>query len=426
MSSGLKIRVLGGARRVGKSAILVSSRESSVLLDYGVDISGEEPDFPLHVRPKELDLIALSHAHLDHSGAIPLLYVSARPKLYATPLTIALSDILINDFLKISKYYIPYEANELRVMRKAATPVKPGDVVEEDDFQIRFHEAGHIPGSTMIELEIEGYSVLYTGDFNTVETCLLKKACLKPFEKADVVIMEATYAEYDHPERRRVEERFVEDLVEVLDSGGTVLIPAFAVGRSQEIMCVLAKYGIDYPVYVDGMARRVNTVLLEQASSLRDPKLFRRACSVARSINGWRDRRRAASEPSVIVSPAAMLKGGASVYYMKTLLDDPRNAIFFVSYLIRETPARKLLETGVFEHETLKKAVRARVEWYDFSSHCGRRELREVLRRLKRGAKLIIVHSEEEVGLKFTKWIREEVGLEVEFPREGEEVKFSV
>ena len=410
---------------MGKSAILVSSRDVNVLLDYGVDISGEEPEFPLHVRPRDVSAIVLTHAHLDHSGALPLLYVSARPKLYATSLTVALADVLINDFLKLSKYYAPYEATELRVMEECVEFVKPGSTVEEGEVTLRFHEAGHIPGSVMVELEIEGYNVLYTGDFNTVDTCLLRGASLEPFKKADIVIMEATYAEYDHPRREDVEERFIEDLREVLDSGGTVLIPAFAVGRSQEILCVLAKYGFEYPVYVDGMARRVNTILLGERDGLRDPGLFQRAYKMARSVNGWRDRRRATQEPSVIVSPAAMLKGGASVYYMKALLDDPRNAVFFVSYLIRNTPARKLIETGVFDHETLRKRVKARVEWYDFSSHCGRCELIKALETLNSDAKLVIVHTEEEVGAKFSEWISRNLSVEVSFPKEGEELEFS-
>jgi len=424
MTEELRIRLLGGARRVGKSAVLVSSRNLNVLLDYGVDISGEEPEFPLHVRPREVSMAVLSHAHLDHSGALPLLYVSARPKLYATSLTMALADVLINDFLKLSKYYAPYEAAELRIMKECVEPVRPGSVIEEGEVALRFHEAGHIPGSVMVELEIAGYNILYTGDFNTVDTCLLKGASLEPFKRADIVIMEATYAEYDHPRREDVEKRFVDDLREVLDSGGTVLVPAFAVGRSQEILCVLAKYGLEYPVYVDGMARRVNMILLDGRDGLRDPQLFQRACSMARNVNGWRDRRKATREPSVIVSPAAMLKGGASVYYMKALLDDPRNAVFFVSYLIRDTPARKLIETGVFDHETLKKRVKARVEWYDFSSHCGRSELVKALEALNPDARLILIHTEEEVGAKFSEWISRNLGIEVLFPREGEELEF--
>lgn len=418
----LRLRVLGGGRRVGKTALLVEGSKAKILLDYGVDISGPEPEFPLHVRPREVDFLVLTHAHLDHSGAVPLLYVSARPKLYTTKLTMELSDILIADFLKLSKYYAPYEYEQVEEMKRNAVYVKPGDELEERGVVVRFWNAGHIPGSVMVELELDGKSILYTGDFNTVETNLLSGADTEPLEGADVVIMEGTYAAFDHPPRGEVEQAFIRDLREVLGAGGKVLIPAFAVGRSQEILCVLAKHGLEYPVYVDGMARRVNSVLLENLDELRDPELAKKALTSAIHVNGREDRRRALEKPSVIVSPAAMLKGGASVHYVQKLIEDPRNALFFVSYVMRETPARRMLETGVLELETLRKRAAARIEWYDFSSHCGRRELVQTLEKLNSKAKLIIVHSEEKAGERLAEVASKNFGLETFFPREGETV----
>jgi putative mRNA 3-end processing factor len=416
------LKVLGGGRRVGKSAIMLEGSKNKILLDYGVDISGSEPEFPMHVRPRDLDFVVITHAHLDHSGAAPLLYVSAKPKLYSTALTLELSDILISDFLKLSKYYIPYEYGQVEDMKDGTVIVNYGDEVEERGVRLKFWNAGHIPGSTMVEIEMDGETILYTGDFNAVSTCLLTGADLEPFENADAVVMEGTYAAFDHPPREEVEQAFVRDALEVLESGGNVLVPAFAVGRAQEILCVLTKYGVKYPVYVDGMARKVNNVLLENLNALRDPEFIEKALTSAIHVDGRQDRRRALEHPSVIVSPAAMLKGGASVHYVKELIEDPRNAIFFVSYIIRETPARKLLETGVLELETLKKRAAARIEWYDFSSHCGRRELLKALERLDDKAKLVIVHSEEEVGKEFAEKVAKSFAFETYFPSEGETV----
>jgi len=418
----VQLKVLGGGRRVGKSAMLLEGSKNKVLLDYGVDISGSEPEFPMHVRPRDLDFVVITHAHLDHSGSAPLLYVSAKPKLLSTALTLELSDILISDFLKLSKYYIPYEYGQVEDMKDSTVIVNYGDEVEEQGIKLKFWNAGHIPGSTMVEIEIDGKIILYTGDFNVVSTCLLTGADLDPFENADAVVMEGTYATFDHPPREEVEQAFVRDALEVLESGGNVLVPAFAVGRAQEILCVLAKYGVKYPVYVDGMARKVNNVLLENLNALRDPKFVEKALTSAIHVDGRHDRRKALEHPSVIVSPAAMLKGGASVHYVKELIEDPRSAIFFVSYIIRETPARKLLETGVLELETLKKRAAARIEWYDFSSHCGRRELLKALERLDDRAKLVIVHSEEEVGKEFSEKVAKSFAFETVFPSEGETV----
>ena len=419
-----KIKVLGGAQKVGKNALLVEDNNFRVLLDYGVDISGKEPEFPLHVRPRDIAAAIITHAHLDHSGAAPLLYVSSQPKLITTQLTLTLTDLLINDFLKLSKYYVPYDTSDLEKMRESALLLEPGDVLEGGEMYIHLWNAGHIPGSVMVDLETKTFRLLYTGDFNIVDTHLLSGADLEAFKNADIVVMEATYAGFDHPPREAVEREFVERVIEVLDSGGKVLIPAFAVARSQEILCMLVKHGIKYPIYVDGMARRVNTILLENAQSLRDPELYRKACKSARHVTGPKDRKKALQEPSVVISPAAMLKGGASVHYMKHVLEDPASGVFFVSYLMRETPARRILETGVFNHETVNKKVKARLEWFDFSSHCGRSELRKVIETLDSRAKLIIVHSDSQVGLRFAEWVRKNFELDVVYPQEGEVLDF--
>jgi len=419
----VRIRVLGGGRRVGKSAILIEGSKQRILLDYGVDISGPEPEFPLHVRPRELDAVVITHAHLDHSGAAPLLYTSTRPKLYATRATLDLTAVLVVDFMKLSKYYIPYELPQLEEMLRSATRVEPGAEIEERGIYLKFWDAGHIPGSVMVTVEVDNKTIFYTGDFNLVDTCLLKGAGVEPFSQADVVIMEGTYASYDHPPRAEVERLFVNDLLEVLDNGGKVLVPTFAVGRSQEILCVLEKYNVRYPVYIDGMSRRVNAILLDNLNCLRDPQLFQRALKGAIHVTGWEDRRRALEGPAVIISPAGMLKGGASVYYAKNLFDDPHNGIFFVSYVIPDTPARKLLETGVLQLEDLRRPVAARVEWYDFSSHCGRRELISVVERLDNDTKLVLVHSNEKVGKSFVSYVSQQYGIKALFPAEGETVE---
>ncbi|MDW8003820.1 MAG: MBL fold metallo-hydrolase [Thermofilaceae archaeon] len=416
----LRLKVLGGGRQVGKNALLLEGRRTQFLLDYGVDISGPEPEFPLHVRPRDLTGLFITHAHLDHSGAAPLLYVSAKPRLFLSRLTLELSDLLISDFMKLSKYYIPYEYAQVEEMKSNSTFVKDGSEIEENGVLTRFRNAGHIPGSLMLEIEIESMRVLYTGDFNTVDTCLLNGANIDPFKENDVVIMEGTYAAFNHPNRSEVEKAFINDLLEVLDSGGNVLVPTFAVGRAQEILCVIAKHGVKYPVYVDGMARRVNMILSENSEFLREPELFRNAVNKAIHVSGWRDRRRALESPSIIVSPAAMLKGGSSVHYAKEIVEDSRNAIFFVSYLMRETPARKLLETGSLQLETLQKKVNARVEWYDFSSHCGRLELMNVLEKLDSDTKIVFIHAEEEVGKEFSEYVARTYDIKVFYPSEGE------
>lgn len=420
----LKISVLGSGQQVGKAGILVSHKDRALLLDYGVDISAEEPDFPLNVYPKILSGVVLTHAHLDHSGALPMLYISAEPTTYSTALSMDLAEILINDFLKISKYYAPYETIELSAMKRNARFVDYGEEVVLDDVSLKLWSAGHIQGSSMVELEVGGYRVLYTSDFNLETSCLLKKAPIEPFRRADILIMESTYASFNHPDRRENEKNFVDAVEEVLDGGGRVLIPAFAVGRAQEIMCVLAKYDIGYPIYLDGMARIVSQLTLSYRNFLRSPSLFKKAYSIVRKIDGWKARRRAVKEPAVIISPAGMLKGGASVFYMEKIMDDPKSAVFLVSYQVEDSPGRNMLKEGVFVSEKRAGTVKARIEWYDFSAHCGRRELERAVKATKRSATIVLVHGEREVEEKFASFIEEDIGRQVYYPPNGEVLEF--
>lgn len=422
--SNVKLKLLGAAKEVGRAGILVSINDTNILLDYGVSLSEEEPGFPLHVKPRILDAVALSHAHLDHSGAIPLLYVSAGPPLLSTALTATLSELLIRDFLKLSKYYVPYESSELESMMEHLSLQEYGSAYSVSGVEVKFYDAGHIPGSAIISVDDGSWKIVYTGDFNGERSCLLNGADLSPLREADIVIMESTYAEYDHPPRDENEKNFISKLYEVLENGGTVLIPSFAVGRAQEILCVLAKHNFDFPVYLDGMAKTASEIIKEEGELLRDPKLFRDAMDMAIKVRNWNMRKRIVEENAVIVSPAGMLKGGPSVYYMEKIMERPENGVFFVSYLIPETPGRKVIETGIFSSPTKKGVVNARIEWFDFSAHSGKTQLLEAIEATKKNAKIVIVHGREEPELKLAKAARER-GREAIIPSLGEEKVFA-
>jgi len=419
-----KIKILGAGREVGRSAIMIEHKDTRLLFDYGVAIGKEEPSFPLHVSPKSLDAVFLTHAHLDHSGALPFLYISEAKPLYTTVLTLEFSSILIRDFLKISKFYVPFEMIELENMVRHVKLVNYGESISIKDAEIEVIDAGHIPGSCMFKIRLDGLNILYTGDYNTTNTCLLKGADLNVLKDVDILITEGTYANFDHPSRDKIEKIFVEKLKEVLDNGGTVLIPAFAVGRSQEIMCVLAKYDIGYPIYIDGMARAIAELMYHYREYLGSPELFEEAFKRVKFISGWQMRKRAIKRPSIIISPAGMLKGGASVFYMEKIFDNPKNAVFFVSYLIEETPARRIIEEGVFSTRKGVGPVRARIEWFDFSSHISRKGLCDVINALSQHAKIILVHSSEDEGENFISSCIKNTGLKVYFPENGKELIF--
>lgn len=201
----MRIKFLGGAGEVGRLAVFIKTSTNGVLLDYGVSFdANDKPMFPLHIRPKDITAAFLSHAHLDHSGGIPSLYVSAKMPLYATPLTMELSDLMYTDTIKLSGYYLPYTQEEVRETMSNAFPLTYGEPVEIGrDAVLTTFNAGHIPGSAIGVIEIEGKVVVFTGDFNTVDTNMLRGADVYNLPKSpDVVIMEATYASADHPRGR--------------------------------------------------------------------------------------------------------------------------------------------------------------------------------------------------------------------------------
>ena len=222
----VKLRFMGGTHEVGRNAVILESGESKVLLDYGVQIKGK-PNFPGHVRSKDLNGIILSHAHLDHSGGIPLFYLSESIPFFATPLTSEITGVLIRDMIKLSGYYLPFEFIEFNAMMKNKVDLGYGKEVRLGNIEFSLLDAGHTQGSAMVDLKVGGKRILYTGDLNTTRTRLVHEAKV-PRKKYDAVVIESTYANTDHEDRKEIEASFVSALKEVLRTEGKVLVPAFA------------------------------------------------------------------------------------------------------------------------------------------------------------------------------------------------------
>ncbi|MFN3804269.1 MAG: MBL fold metallo-hydrolase [Pyrobaculum sp.] len=393
----MRLKLLGGAGEVGRLAVLIKTASNGVLLDYGVsfDVEGK-PVFPLHVRPKDLTAAFLSHAHLDHSGGLPALYVSTKTPLYSTPLTMELSDLMYTDTIKLSGYYLPYTQEEVRETMSIAYPLIYGESIEIGrDAVLTVYNAGHIPGSAIGVFELEGKTVVFTGDFNTVDTNLLRGADVYNLPKdPDVVIMEATYASTSHPPRESLEKEFVNAVIEVVESGGTVLIPSFALGRAQELLLSLVKHDLGYPIYVDGLARRINQIVGKYPHLLRDPALYKKALEVSIEVPNTYVRKGVMEEPSIIITPAGMLKGGAALYYFKKIAPNKKNGIFLPSFQAPNTPGFEILSKGYAVVDGTVVKVEARLEWFDFSAHAGSIELEKFIRRFPVDTKIVLVHTD--------------------------------
>ncbi|UCD72717.1 MAG: MBL fold metallo-hydrolase [Candidatus Bathyarchaeota archaeon] len=414
-----QIKCLGATQEIGRSAFLVGTNQTKLLLDYGT-LMGRPPGFPMHVPPKEVDAIIPSHAHLDHTGGIPIFHIRGEKPVFCTGTTLELVRLLISDFIHLSGYYLPFEYLDLENMVRNTVSLNYGKEVRIGGLRFSLIDAGHIPGSSQVLIKSRKKRVLYTGDINTTDTQLLKGAPSKFEEEFDAVIIESTYASSDHPNRGQLESQFVEETKRIADDGGTVLIPAFGVGRSQEILCMLANNGFPYPISVDGMARKTNELLLHNPDSLRDPKSFREAVHKANTIRGWRDRRNAAKRPGAIVAPAGMLSGGTAVFYLERLFSSPKNAIYLVSFQGPETPGRELLETGRVLVKGKTRKAEAEVKQYDFSSHSGRKELHDFVKSLRGDPTIITVHGDEDGCKTLADDIRDDIGFSATAPKAGD------
>jgi putative mRNA 3-end processing factor len=415
----MEVKVLGAARQVGRSAFLVTHRDSKILLDYGA-MTTKVPGFPMHVPPKDIKGLILSHAHLDHSGAAPINFLSGSMKLHATPVTSELSNLLIQDFIKISGQYLPFEFLDLMAMNSNTVNHGYMEPFQVGDFNIKFYDAGHIPGSAIIAVEAGNKRILYTGDINGDETNLLAGSW-KNLGEADMVITESTYATADHPHRSKAEGEFADFAREVVERGGILLVPAFSVGRAQEIAMTLVKAGFRHPIAMDGMALKVNGILLRYQEYLRDPTALRRTFETMEEVTSWTQRRRLIKRPGVIISPAGMLVGGASIFYNEHLSMDEKNGISIVSFQVPGTPGRTLIDKGLTIYRGKPTKVKAEVRRFDFSSHSGKSALMSDLKGIGGSPKFLTVHGEEESCIALAEQLHTDLGVDATAAMAGQE-----
>jgi len=414
----MKIRFLGSAREVGRAGIAVKSEKNQLLLDYGV-MFGDEPGFPMHIPPKEVDAIVLTHSHLDHSGGVPLFHIHDEKPVYGTQLTFDLCKPLISDFIRLSGYYLSFEFLELQTMMKSCVHTDFRKEVTVGDMKFQLLNSGHLPGAAQVLVEADGKRMVYTSDCHSRETQLLPSAD-QDYGELDALILESTYSHEIHPDRKEIEKEFMEHVNGVVERGGTALIPAFSVGRSQEIACVLAANNFKYPIAMDGMAREANRIMMRHPSFMRDPKLFMKALNNTKWANGWNDRRKIAQKSGAIITPAGMLKGGPAAFYIKKVGNKKKNGVFLVGYQIPGTPGRELLDTGKCVIDGKEQKVKAQVKRFDFSSHSGSNDLKDTVKNLKGNPTVYVVHGEEQNCETFAEWIKTEVGLKAIAPRTGD------
>ena len=409
----MKLTVLGAGREVGKSAVMLESRDSRVLMDYGVKIRPEPPEYaPLPAQKP--DAVIISHAHLDHSGALPRLYGKWKLPAYMTDVTLDLTQLLIEDSIKIAKkegYKMPFTEADLASAVKQTNVMNYGQPFKAGSLDCRLFDAGHIPGSASILVKGEK-TVLYTGDMHDEGTNLLRGAKLP--KGVDVLVTESTYAGRNRVPREREEAKLVESVEEVIAEGETALIPAFAVGRAQEVLLLLEKYA-KY-IALDGMAKKATGIVSSYSHRIKDAAKLRDVLDKIMWVRSEKSRAIAMKNRPIILSSAGMRSGGPILSYLRKVAPNKEARIMFTGYLVEDSPGWGVLNNKVYDNEGERFDIRCRVEQYELSAHASREGLMRIIEETN-PSQVVCVHGDS--CEQFAKEIRK-TGREAFAPANGE------
>lgn len=464
----MKITFLGAAKTVTGSCFFVETASTKFLVDCGMfqgyskNNALNEEEFPFNVE--ELDYIFLTHAHIDHSGRIPRIYIKGfRGQIIATKATVELCAIMLPDSGHIQEY--ENEWTNRKRLRAGKPPVEPlytyqdavnclelfrkvsyDEVIKiNDEIRVRFRDAGHILGSAIIEMWInergEEIKIVFSGDLGNKDIPILRDPSI--IESADYLVIESTYGNRLHNERVDKAEYFLNLINSTIEKGGNVIIPSFAVGRTQELIYELNKKKEVYdeklkmlfatPVYIDSpMAISATEVFrnnldcydeeareyIENGDNPLDfPGLqFTRTAEESKALNERK-------ESSIIIAASGMCEAGRIRHHLKHNLWRKDSTIIFVGYQAEGTLGRRLLDGAkkvrLFGEEI---SVEARIEMIEgFSGHADKEGLLKWIERFNRKPKKIfIVHGEEDAMIEFSEEINRRFNIETVIPSRGE------
>jgi KH/beta-lactamase-domain protein len=427
----VRITALGGFQEVGRSAMLLQTRESHVLLDCGINPGSSDSleAFPRLDIPQfdldSLDAVVISHAHLDHCGFLPFLFKYGYDgPVYCSAPTSNLMTLLQLDCLDVANkqgFMAPYDQKDVRETVLHTMSLRYGSVTDiAPDVRLTLHNAGHILGSSMVHLHIgEGiHNVVYTGDYKFAPTMLLEPAVTE-FPRVETIITESTYGAMQDimPSRIEAEEKLVSIINNTLNRDGKVIIPVPAVGRAQEIMLIIDGYmrrGLlkEAPVFLEGMiseataihtaypeylAREVrNSILHEEVNPFQSDYFTMVEHPSAREeiIEG---------KPCIIIATSGMLEGGPVIDYFRESAPDERNTIIFASYQIEGTLGRRvqkgLTEAPMMNSDGKIEVIKIKLgidSIEGFSGHSDRRQIISYINRvLPKPEKIIVCHGEK-------------------------------
>ena len=412
---GFRFHYLGGGNEVGNVGIMLENqKQNKLILDYGLAPT-HPPKYPSEA-PKVKNAI-ITHSHVDHLGMAPWLSANYNTTLHGTELTSQISRLMWNDCYKISsieKYPLPWDKRDIDIAMESWKTHNFEKPWEQEDWNLSLHKAGHIPGAAMLKVDTPTKKILFTGDSDTRDSPLTSGA--KP-QKVDTLFVEGTYGGRNHPDSREETNRFLDHIETVVDKGGTALIPAFANGRTQDIVMKLHKFAPHLDVHVDGMGKRIAKMQLEHPETLRDHNALEKAWSWCRKVSSKSDKKKALNS-DVIVSTSGMLQGGPSIWYLNRLRHDLKNEILFTGYQARDTGGRKLQnesKVSIFGKET---DIELNWEKFSFSTHAGHKEIVNFVKECQ-AKEVVVYHTDPNEARPHLEEELTKLGIKVYSPENG-------
>ena len=458
--SEVSLLTLGGFGQVGRSCMLLTTTESKILIDCGVNPGVKSPmeSYPrldwANITLDDLDAIVISHAHLDHTGFLPVLCkYGYKGPIYCTEPTLPMMNVIQLDAIKVAaaqgRAPIYSEADVKQIMRQAIT-LSYGTVTDiSPDIKLVLSNAGHILGSATCHFHIGNgdHNFVYTGDLKFGKSILFESANWN-YPRVETLLIESTYGAKEdiQPTREEVETAFVNTVNTILKDGGKVLIPIPAVGRAQEIMMVIAQYMksgqmVEAPVFMEGMIAEATSIheaypeylsrdlrqkILETDDNPFDAEYFTNIEHGDAREEPLRD-----GTPCIIMATSGMLEGGPVLEYFKSIATQKKNKIVFVSYQVNGTLGRRVLD-GAKQVSMLGKEgkvevvnVECGVEKLDgFSGHSDYNQLMSFIHKLRPKLRRVLVnHGERRKSENLAMSIRRMYRLPAHYPQIQEAIK---
>jgi len=458
--SEVSLMTLGGFGQVGRSCMLLSTSDSKILIDCGINPGARNPmdSFPrldwANITLDDLDAVVIGHAHLDHTGFLPVLCkYGYKGPIYCTEPTLPMMNLIQLDAVKVAvaQGRTPmYSDRDVKQIMRQAITIPYGTVTDiSPDIKLVLANAGHILGSALCHFHIGNgdHNFVYSGDLKFAKSILFESASWN-FPRVETLLIESTYGAKEdiQPSRPEVESAFLNAINTVLKDGGKVLIPIPAVGRAQEIMMVIDQYMksgemVEAPVFYEGMiaeasaiheaypeylARELRQRILETDDNPFDSEYFTNVEHPDAREEPLRE-----GSPAIIIATSGMLEGGPVLEYFKNIAPDKKNKILFVSYQVNGTLGRRVLDgsrqVSLIGREGKVEVVNINcgIERLDgFSGHSDYNQLISFVHKLRPKLRRVLVnHGERRKSENLSMSIRRMFRIPAHYPQIQEAIK---